>query len=334
MSEQKALTTKEDPVYQMLSNYKSAIASVLPKHMTPEKMLRTAYTVIHRTPKLKSCTPVSLINGILEISMLGLDIGRTAHLVPFKNEAVVIPDYKGLIELAHRSNQINSFVLKPVYENDDFDYREGTDRYIKHKPATENRGRLIAAYAIVNFRHGGFDFEVVHQEDIEAVKKVAPGAKSKDSPWNKPDQEKYMWMKTAARIISKRIPQSPELQKAAYLEELVEAGLQQNISHVIDADFRAMETPQEKSESNPEKVKNDLNKKLKDMKEKGQTKEGNQGLFNDPRVADMHLEFKKLQALVGQSKYYMVLGKYGYESEEQITDLEEGARILDEIGGE
>jgi recombination protein RecT len=269
MPDPKSLTTKEDPIYKMLASYKVAIASVLPKHLTPEKFLRVAYQVINKTPKLKQCSSLSLINAIIEASILGLEIGRTAHLIPFGKEAVLVVDYKGLIELAQRSEKVESTPLKAVYENDIFDYAEGTNRYITHKPARENRGKLVAAYAIINFKGGGYDFEVVLPEDIEVTKKRSPGAKQKDSPWNTED-EWQMWAKTAMRRLAKRIPQSPELQKAAYLEELVEAGLKQNLSHVtevIDADFKSVEAP----ESNTEQVKENLDKKLEELKNTNQT---------------------------------------------------------------
>uniref|UniRef100_A0A6M3JKH4 Putative DNA recombination protein n=1 Tax=viral metagenome TaxID=1070528 RepID=A0A6M3JKH4_9ZZZZ len=267
--EQKALTQKEDPIYQMLTRYKSAIASVLPKHITPERMLRIAYQVIHRTPKLRNCSQASLINGILEISMLGLDIGRTAHLLPFGNEAIVVPDYKGLIDLAHRSGQINSLSFKAVYQNDNFEYEEGTSRYIKHKPTEDERGPLRAAYAICNYKHGGLDFELIFREDAMAVKARSPAKSSGDSPWNKSDQEWTMWCKTAVRRLAKRIPQSPELQRAVELEDLIEAGLKQNLNHIVDAEIEAPPptVPEKITTGDPkEKIK----EKLNDLKQKGQ----------------------------------------------------------------
>lgn len=269
--EQKALAVKEDPIYKMLAGYKAAVASVLPKHLTPERFLRIAYQIINKNQALKKCSPLSLVNAIIETSILGLEVGRTAHLVPFGGEAVVIVDYKGMIELAHRSDKVESTPLKPVYENDIFDYAEGTERYIKHKPAQKDRGKLCAAYAIVNFKGGGYDFEVVLPQDIEITKKRSAGAKKKDSPWNTED-EPMMWAKTAMRRLAKRIPQCPELQKAAYLEELVEAGLKQNLAHVtgdiIDADFRTIQQP---SADPPNK--DDINKKLDQLKSGGQVKE-------------------------------------------------------------
>lgn len=236
MSEIKDLSEKpKDSIYELLARNKVAIQSVLPKHLTPERLLRVAYTAIQRSPKLRQCTEKSLVNAILELSVLGLEIGRTGHIVPFGKEAVFIPDYKGYIDLAHRSDRIESFPFKPVYANDEFEYQEGTTRYIRHIPCkTGNRGALVAAYATCFFKHGGFDFEVVWRPDIDATKKVSPGAKTSDSPWNKPDQEWTMWCKTAVRRLAKRIPQSPELQKAAYHEEMAEAGLKQDIDYLDD----------------------------------------------------------------------------------------------------
>jgi len=286
MSEQKAMSVTEDPIYQALMSYKTAIASVIPKHLTAERMLRISYQMIHRTPRLRECSINSLVNGIIEISMLGLDIGRTAHLVPFKREAVVIVDYKGFIDLAHRSGQINSLPFKAVYENDLFDYEEGTTRFIKHKPAATDRGDLVAAYAICNFKHGGYDFEVVHPVDIAAIKKSAPGAKSSDSPWNNPDQEWTMWCKSAVRRLSKRIPQSPELRRAVELEDLVEAGLKQNISHITEDIIDMDPLPPKKEQKTPESKKGDISQKINDIKNQtGATPSTGQELSDEANIA-------------------------------------------------
>lgn len=272
MSENKEVV-KQDPIMNLLQRYKSSIAGVLPQHLTPERMINIAHKAIYRSPKLTQCTPLSLINSIIEVSKLGLEVGRTAHLVPFKDQATVIIDYKGMIELAHRSVKVASLPMKAVYENDFFEYAEGTTRYIKHTPAKEKRGKIIAAYAIVNFKGGGFDFEVVLPEDIAIIKKRSAGARKSDSPWNT-DDEPMMWCKSAMRRIAKRIPQCPELQKAAYLDELAEAGIKQGIDHIadtIDADFSEVPKPEQVVDA--EKVKCDINKKLAGLKESKQTEE-------------------------------------------------------------
>lgn len=240
------MTTKEltikDPIRAMLDKYRGAIENVLPAHITPEKALRMYYVGIYRIPGLKECSPLSLINGLIEISMLGLDLGRTAHLIPYGKEATLIVDYKGFIDLAHRSGRIESFTYKPVYASDFFDYEEGTTRFIKHKPFRgSDRGLLVAAYACVFFKHGGFDFEVVEKADVDAVKKRSSAVRrgKADSPWLKEiDGEKVdewiMWCKTAVRRLAKRVPQSPELSRAIQIDELAEIGLKQNLGNIAD----------------------------------------------------------------------------------------------------
>lgn len=237
-----------DPIVNLLAQYKGAIKSVLPKHLTPERVMRIAYNAVQRTPKLRECTHTSLINSIIEVSKRGLEIGYTAHIIPYGKEAVFIADYKGFIDLAHRSGQINSFSFHPVYTKDDFHYRYGTDPHIDHHPyRDEDRGDLIAAYAVVHFKHGGFDFEVIEKADAEAIKKRSPGARTKDSPWNNEDQW-TMWCKSAVRRLAKRVPQSPDLQKVAYLDEMAEAGMKQEFEDAIEAEFAEAPPPTEEIE--------------------------------------------------------------------------------------
>ena len=101
--EQKAITKKDDPIYKLLVGQQKAIASVLPKHLTAERFLRISYQMLNKNPKLQKCTPITIVNGIIEGSMLGLEFGRTCHLIPFGKEAVFDPDYKGLLELGLNS---------------------------------------------------------------------------------------------------------------------------------------------------------------------------------------------------------------------------------------
>jgi len=268
MPEQKQLTTSKDPIIQLLTANKKAIESVLPKHLTPERVLRLCYQAITTTPKLRQCTQQSLLNCIIELSKRGLELGYTAHILPFKQTATFIADYKGLIELAHRSGMIQAFRFKPVYEKDKFEYEEGTNYSIQHKPCREkDRGKLIAAYAIVYFKHGGYDFEVVEQADIDVIKSQAPGAKSQDSPWNT-ENEWTMWCKSAVRRLAKRIPQSPDLQRVAYLDELAESGVKQSFDFEIeptDAEFEVEQKPSQ------DETKQKIEEKLHSMQQGKQT---------------------------------------------------------------
>jgi len=237
-------TTEQGNVKQLLYNNIQAIQSVLPHHMPKEKMLRTAYQVIVLNPKLaRDCDQLSLLNAVLEASALGLEIGgplAQAHLVPFKGKVKLIPDYKGLIELAYRSPKVTAFTARPVYANDKFEYWYGLKADLIHTPFRKgSRGQLLAAYAIVKFSGGGIDFEVVEYEDAMAAKESSPAKKSNDSPWNKPADEWTMWVKTAVKRLLKRVPKSPDLQRALSLENSTDED--QSLNHIINADFKNMD---------------------------------------------------------------------------------------------
>lgn len=238
MTEQMPEKRKTDTVYDLLAANAKAIKNVLPKHLTPERALRLAYTAIQQNPKIGQCSQVSIFNAVVEASMLGLEIGGPighAHIVPYKGEAKFIPGYKGYMDLAYRSGLVTNFSFHPVYEKDQFKYSYGLRPTLEHIPCEdEDPGYLKYAYAVVHYKTGGFDFEVVDKRIIESVKKRSPGAKSNFSPWNTEDVW-VMWCKTAVRRLAKRVPQSPELQRAAMLEELAEAGMSQGLRHVDDA---------------------------------------------------------------------------------------------------
>ena len=227
--------TQRNDVMTLLKNNSQAIQSVLPKHLHPEKMLRMAYQCIEVTPKLALCSQASFFNAILELASLGLEPGgplALAHLIPYGKKVQVIIDYKGFIHLANNAN--TRIVYHPVYEKDDFEFQYGIGGFLTHKPTNNDRGKLISAYAIAYFPSGPPDFEVVDEKIAMTAKSRSSAKNSEDSPWNKTINgervdEATMWCKTAVRRLAKRIPSSPELQKAAIYDEYQEAGVKQGI---------------------------------------------------------------------------------------------------------
>jgi len=212
----------------MVTNMK-AITSVLPKHLTPERVLRMTYTALQRTPKLMTCDQLSLVNAMLEASMLGLEINTPQHLctiLPYKGKAQLIVEYRGKIALAYQSPNVSHFSAHAVFEQDGFDYEYGTEQKLYHKPYSgkEDRGELIAAYAQIKYKDGAFDFEVIHQADADQAKSFSPSKGSSYSPWNVKEHIPAMWVKTAIHRLSKRVPQCPELHLATKFESAQDIG--------------------------------------------------------------------------------------------------------------
>jgi len=236
---------KSDPIKTILANNFQAIKSVLPKHLTPDRAVRIAYTTIAKSPKLKDCSQLSIINAVIEASMLGLEIGGPlshAHLIPFNRSANLVIGYQGYMDLAYRSDRISNFQAHPVYEKDVFEYNYGTEARVYHKPCEDDdSGKLIAAYAIAFYKGGGFDFEIVNNRIANVAKNRSAAKSKKDSPWNQKDIEWTMWVKTAIRQLVKRVPLSPAIQRANAIETLVESGKPQLIDHIKPDDIQEID---------------------------------------------------------------------------------------------
>lgn len=228
----KELQTKSpiNSIRTLLERSKAQIAMALPKHLNADRIIRVAMTSIQRTPKLLECDPITLVGAVIQSSQLGLEpdgILGHAYLVPFKNtkkgrmEVQFIPGYKGLIDLARRSGQVNRISAHIVYENETFIMEYGTKETLEHKPLPPStRGDRKGVYAVAVLNDGSPHFEWLWNEEIEAVKRQS---KASFGPWQTHEDE--MIRKTAIRRLVKYLPLSVELAKAAAVDELVDAGV-------------------------------------------------------------------------------------------------------------
>lgn len=264
----KELTVEEKKgVYGLLAQNFNALRSVLPESMKPEKVMRLGYQIVVKNPDLaRKCSPASLINSILEAAALGLEVGgplQLAHIIPYKGVAELRLDYKGLIELMHRSPLVSNIVVNAVYENDIFEYEYGSNQFLRHVPAAArkeghvrlNKGKLVAAYCQVFFTNGSDKFVVCDQEMADNAKAHSDAKNSKYSPWNSPGDVHWMWIKTAVHRISKTIPKSPELQRAIAATERtvsVKEAKQDQIEydHSIDVEFEKLAESMEPAQTN------------------------------------------------------------------------------------
>lgn len=211
----------------LLLSYTDSIAQVLPKHLTPDRLIKLACIAATKQPKLLECSQASILESVMKSAELGLDCSGTlgeAYLVPFNNkkkdskgrhtwvmECSFMPGYQGLIKLARQSGEIVNLSACVVYENDTFSVRLGTSPEIVHEPCyTGDRGKAVTFYAVANFANGGFQFEVMTKGDVD---KIRAKSKSKDNgPWV--DHYDEMGRKTVVRRLCKYLPKSQELQKA------------------------------------------------------------------------------------------------------------------------
>lgn len=202
---------------------KMAIENVIPKHLTPQKLLQVAVTVIRRNYMLMQCTKQSLLSSVMGAAILGLELEPAlgqAYLVPYKNkqgymEAQLIPGYRGYIALANRSGQIESVMAHEVYTKDFFKYELGLNPKLEHVPAEGDRGDFKGVYAIFRHKSGEPSFEYMDKSKIE---KIRERSKARDSgPWVTDFGE--MSKKSVIRHLAKYEPISIEFARARELEE-------------------------------------------------------------------------------------------------------------------
>lgn len=226
-------------VQALLEKNKGALAMALPKHMDAGRMIRIAVTSLRRTPALLKCNRVSLISCLFQAAQLGLEVDSGlghAYLVPFGAEVTLIAGYRGLIDLARRSGQISTISAKVVRKGDYFFYEEGLHPKLEHRPKPGNHTSPVEyVYATAHLRDGGTQFEVMHKDEVEAIRAGSRAGKS--GPWVKHWDE--MARKTVIRRLCKMLPVSVELQRAVTIDEQVDEGLPQSFDAPTE-DFAAM----------------------------------------------------------------------------------------------
>jgi recombination protein RecT len=254
-----ALTT----LSELLNRYKEQIAMALPRHLTPERMIRVALTAVGRNPVLQKCSPATVAGCVVQASILGLEpdgVLGEAYLVPFYNkkanngkggyECQLIPGYMGLIKLVRNSGELKTIDVQEVCANDEFDFEKGTESYIRHKPALGERGDILYYYATATLAGGGQQFEVMTVDQIEAHRdKYSKSAES--GPWV--TSPEWMYKKTVLRKLVKLLPKSAQAQLAVALDERAEVGIPQRFA--VDVPIEMQQTDNlEEEQAEPIKV--------------------------------------------------------------------------------
>ncbi|MCB1789429.1 MAG: recombination protein RecT [Gammaproteobacteria bacterium] len=222
---------------------KGAMAAILPNHVKPERMLRIALGALRTTPKLTNATIESLMSATMVCAQLGLEPNTVlghCYLIPFDNrrqkrtDVQIIIGYKGLIDLARRSGQIESIAAHAVYSADQFDYAYGLNETLEHRPAVGNRGEIVAFYAVAKLKDGGHAFEVMSKDDVDAIMRKTQ-SKGAYGPWK--DHYEEMGRKTVIRRLSKYLPLSIEFSTAATIDGLAEAGKDQHLESALEGEY-------------------------------------------------------------------------------------------------
>ncbi len=181
--------TPPQALQRLLTAGRQQLAVAVGDAMDPNRMIRLAVTALHQSTDLQECSMVSIANSVMLAAQLRLEINTSlghAWLIPYKRACTFQIGYRGLIELAHRSDAIHDVNAHLVHAQDHFDLEYGDAPRCYHKPAMKDRGDWIGAYCSVRYKEGPASALFMFRDEIEALRDKASQSKdSSYSPWKK-----------------------------------------------------------------------------------------------------------------------------------------------------
>lgn len=239
---------KPKTMQQYIKSMENEIAKALPSVITPERFTRIVLSAISVNPQLGQCTPSSFLGAMMTSAQLGLEVNTPlgqAYVLPYKNKGVLEAQfqlgYKGLIDLAYRSGEVEVIQAHVVYENDEFVCEYGLDPKLTHKPADTDRGEPVKVYAIFKTKSGGFGFDVMSMEDVRKhAAKYSKSYGTSFSPWKTNFEE--MAKKTVLKRVLKYAPLKSDFVKNVVQDESIKKTISEDMYSVpsetiMDAEF-------------------------------------------------------------------------------------------------
>ena len=200
-----------------------------------------ALQIMQRNPYLAKTNPETIKNAIVNCALTGLTLNpvlKLAYLVPRKGECILDPSYMGLIKVLTDAGSVKNIYAEVVYEHDYLYVEQGTNPKIEHRPVLMgSRGKKIGVYAVAFLHNGGYQFEIMRSEQVEAIKRRSEMGQKNMGSWKTDEDE--MWKKTVVKRLYKYLPKTE-------ISEAVVNALQLDNQH-NGIDFEAEKAAQAKS---------------------------------------------------------------------------------------
>lgn len=224
-AEEKNQVAKWSPMQKLVYSAKTSFNSI-ESGLDFNREANFALQVLEANSFLQKLDGTSIINSVKNISLIGLTLNpamKYAYLVPRNGKCTLDISYIGMIKLLTDAGTVKNITADVVYQsevdNGRFDYRKGSDPYLKHKPDVftpeSKKGEMVGAYAIAYFRDGGCQFELMGKEEMDKIKNFSESYKNektrKYSPWE--NWEPEMWKKTVLRRLYKMLPKTQVSEK-------------------------------------------------------------------------------------------------------------------------
>lgn len=221
-----------------MDKYKGQIANALPKHITPDRMVRLTMTAFSQNTALQKCDLHSIFASVIVASQLGLEIGvgGQGYLVPYGGKATFVPGWQGLVDLVSRAGRATVWT-GAVSVGDEFDWALGDRPFIKHRPGSGGDTWKDITHVYAVGRVNGSEYPVLEVWTMDRVVKHLNkfnkvGARHYALEKNGQNMEMYA-RKVVLLQVLKYMPKSIEVQRAMDVAGAVDA----NKAFTIDGDM-------------------------------------------------------------------------------------------------
>jgi phage RecT family recombinase len=254
VAERREITVRDLPaVIRTSMQARAQLAGFLPPGVSLERVAASVDLALRKArqdhngpglPALEKCDPATVLLAVAKIQQWGLEIGETAHLVPFGATCTAIADYKGLEELMVASGVARMVQSRCVYAKEGFRLKIGTPTELEHHPIAgiAERGAMVGAYVIVHVRGGLQLVEYMGVEEIDQVRKTY------SKQWKAGPLTEWYARKTVIRRVAKHVPKNPRL--ARILAEID----REEVMEVPAGLARAMIVSGDEAEESPARV--------------------------------------------------------------------------------
>lgn len=232
----------------MVEGRKASMEAVLPIHLRgrADSLVKSAMLAAMKNPQIQKCSPGTIASALIQAAQLGFtDVSGTlghAYLVPYSGQCQLIVGYRGMLDLARRSGEIQSVEATPVFKGDVFKRTLGDNPSFIHEPgdADQTWENFQGAYCIAKFKDGGIHRSYMTKKEIDRIKKNT-------QVWR--EHPIQMALKTVVRRAFKWWPMSLDLQR-----DLTEMASRQDTKAAANdiLDIEAVET--EPTEEQPQSV--------------------------------------------------------------------------------
>lgn len=195
------------PLFQK-ENVRTTLTPFLDEGVPYERVIAAVQMAVAKTPAIAQCTTVSIITAVGQALRSGLEIGDTAHLVPFGRVLTFIADYKGIAQLLVASGAVRHVELRVVREGDEFSYEYGLDARLRHVPNAQSTAPITHAYAVFRLPFNRSAFDVLSVAEIDAIRQRY------SQQWKAGPVPAWYAKKTVLRQAAKTLPKSEKLMRA------------------------------------------------------------------------------------------------------------------------